>query len=120
MVGEESAEPMSKIRLRNLVYDWIQNDKVLKQHITLSFFDDGFYIETVCGGKFTIAWIYEDGKYGEVGAFSTVVSPNVWDNEGRAFNFNPADPNYFDNLEKACRRWHNSYSTYTYGCKDKL
>lgn len=114
------------VKLGNLVYDWIQNDPVLKEHLTLSFFDDGFFIETKCGGKFTMAWIGEE-KMTLSPSIMDDISPNgiasngIWNNQQAIrHHLNPADPEYFKKLEAMCREWHNSFSGYTYGCKEKL
>src|SRR5574342_804536 len=100
------------VRLRNLVYDWMQNDPSLKEHITISFFDDGFYIETKCDGKFTLAWI-SDNKLHELKTTSSLHEP--WNTTK---SLSPADPEYFQKLEALCRNWHNTYADmFGYGCK---
>lgn len=103
------------IRLRNLVYDWIQNSPSLKDHIALAYFDDGFFIETKCGGRFTMAWIAED-------CVEVETSPRVWSSEnGVPIDLNPADPEYFNKLDGALRRWHNIYNSYyEYACQTVL
>ena len=110
------------VKLRNLVWDWLQSKSDLKEHITLEYYDDGFYIETKCGGRFTMAWINEksnDIKTAPSTLFDS--TGQIWESQQGSHTFlNPADPEYFNKLEVMCRNWHNSYHTYNYGCKDKL
>lgn len=90
----------------------MQHDPVLKDHITLEFVDRGFYIETKCEGKFTLAWLAED---------MMKLSPTLSEPWERIEALNPADPEYFQKLEKMCRNWHNTYcAIYAYGCKVKM
>lgn len=112
-MGEGPAEPMRKIVLRNLVYDWIQKDPTLKEHITLEYVgEEGFYILTKCEGKFALAWVTDTRMN---------MSPSLSSPWEPMDPLNPADPEYFQKIEALCRDWHNTYSQiYSYACKTKI
>ena len=101
------------VKLGNLVYDWIQNNQNLKEHLNISLFGDGFYIETKCGGHFTLAWVANN--------YHIKIAPTLSEPWKEVEYLNPADPQYFNKLEARCRHWHNTYGAiYAYACKTEI
>lgn len=99
------------VKLGNLVYDWIQNDPELKPHFNVTLSGEGFFIETKCEGRFTLVWIND--------SYRVHAAPSLSWKPGTLLN--PADPQYFNKIEKLCRDWHNAYGKmYQYSCKTKL
>ena len=100
------------LTLADLVWDWISSNRELHPHLFISKFIDGFYIETRCADKHTLAWIPSNFE----GQF-------IWISRDCAhLNIHPAQPNFFPVLEEQLRRLHNAaYNDgYTYNCPVKL
>ena len=96
----------------DIVEEWVKKNRRLKHHIAIEKTRDGFFVQLKCvrpvneldPGPISVAFIGDKPH----------ILWSTW-----LHGANPADPNYFENIEKLMVDWHNRLSD-AIGCEKTI